>query len=101
MWSRSILCRIEGAYRSAASARNLTASARQLGASSNSRQASAFSIVDERLPQQRLDREQLLSAQALDLLDDVLPVHLVINSFTAGETVQQFAWRSDHSRMSS
>jgi hypothetical protein len=47
--------------------------------------------MDESLPQQRLDREQLLASHALDLLDDVLPVHLAIDPFTAGETAQQLA----------
>ena len=45
--------------------------------------------VDECLHEQRLNRMQLLAAHALDLLDHVLPIDLVVDPLARGEPTQQ------------
>src|SRR6516225_7657817 len=45
--------------------------------------------VDESLNEERFDRMQLLAAHALDLVDDVRPIDLLIDPLASGETAQQ------------
>ena len=47
--------------------------------------------VDECLHEQRLNRMQLLAANALDLLDHVLPIDLVVDPLARCEPTQQLS----------
>jgi hypothetical protein len=56
--------------------------------------------MDDRLGEQGADCVNLLVAHALDLLDDVRPIDLIVDALAAGRRRKSAAWSSDQTTMS-